>query len=54
MASNAGKAISNFGSGLVDGLKNKLGIHSPSTIFRDKVRKIYSKRCCCWNNSRYR
>lgn len=37
MASNAKQAILNLGSGLVDGLKSKLGIHSPSTLFRDEV-----------------
>lgn len=37
MASNATQTILNLGSGLVDGLKSKLGIHSPSSVFKDEV-----------------
>lgn len=31
--------VENFASGLLDGMKNALGIHSPSVVFRDEVGK---------------
>ena len=36
----AKSTIQNFGNGLVDGLKSKLGIHSPSRVFRDEIGKF--------------
>lgn len=29
--------VSSFATGILDGMKNALGIHSPSTLFRDEV-----------------
>ncbi len=40
MASWIGGKISGFFSGLVDGAKKSLGIHSPSRVFRDKIGKF--------------
>lgn len=31
--------VKSFASGILDGMKNALGIHSPSTVFRDQVGK---------------
>lgn len=31
------EGVSNLGRGLADGLKNTLGIHSPSRVFRDEI-----------------
>ncbi len=32
--------VSEFATGILDGMKNALGIHSPSTLFRDEVGKF--------------
>ena len=37
------KAISDFITGFVDGFKNALGIHSPSTVFRDEIGKFLAQ-----------
>lgn len=34
-----GDQVRNFASGILDGMKNALGIHSPSRLFRDQVGK---------------
>lgn len=34
-----GDKVRNFASGILDGMKNALGIHSPSRLFRDQVGK---------------
>ena len=34
------KNVKNFFSGIVDGVKDKLGIHSPSRVFRDAIGKM--------------
>lgn len=38
----AGK-VSSFASGILDGMKNALGIHSPSRLFRDQVGKYIAQ-----------
>ena len=35
--------VSSFASGILDGMKNALGIHSPSTMFRDQVGKYIAQ-----------
>lgn len=35
--------ISEFGSGIIDGFKKSFGIHSPSTVMRDKVGKFLAQ-----------
>ena len=35
--------IKEFASGILDGMKNALGIHSPSTVFRDQVGKYIAE-----------
>ena len=35
--------VKNFGKGIVDGFKGALGIHSPSTLFRDEIGKYLSE-----------
>lgn len=37
------KNVKNFGKGIVDGFKGALGIHSPSTLFRDEIGKYLSE-----------
>ena len=37
------KAISDFITGFVDGFKDALGIHSPSTVFRDEIGKFLAQ-----------
>lgn len=41
MAAWVGQKVSEFASNIVGNIKSALGIHSPSTVFRDEVRKIY-------------
>lgn len=35
--------VSSFAKGILDGMKNALGIHSPSTLFRDQVGKYIAQ-----------
>lgn len=35
--------IADFASGILDGMKNALGIHSPSTLFRDEVGRFMAE-----------
>lgn len=35
--------VKNFASGILDGMKNALGIHSPSRLFRDQVGKYIAR-----------
>ena len=37
MAKNAVKAVKGFGQGILDAMKDKLGIKSPSRVFRDEI-----------------
>ena len=38
-----GDQVRNFASGILDGMKNALGIHSPSRLFRDQVGKYMAQ-----------
>ena len=38
-----GDQVRNFASGILDGMKNALGIHSPSRLFRDQVGKYMAR-----------
>lgn len=35
--------VSEFANGILDGMKNALGIHSPSTLFRDEVGRFMAE-----------
>lgn len=38
-----GDQVRNFASGILDGMKNALGIHSPSRLFRDQIGKYMAQ-----------
>lgn len=46
--------VKDFAKGILDGMKQALGIHSPSRVFRDEIRQIYSTRSRCRDRSKYR